>query len=78
MAVLIPPGSIEKILADAGGTSGSPSLAAASVVHSIELEAIGLPFEVPAPEGPTSAASPLESSETVSYTHLTLPTIYSV
>ena len=50
---------------DAGGTSGSLSLAEASVVYPIELEAIGLPFEVPAPEGPTLAASPLKSSETM-------------
>jgi len=63
-AASIPSGSIGKFLEDAGGTAGSPSLAETSVVHPIELEATRLPFEVPTPEGPTSVASPLESSET--------------
>ena len=44
--------------------AGPPSLAEPSVVHPKELEAIGLTFEVPAPEEPTSTASPPDSSET--------------
>ena len=44
--------------------AGQPSLAEPSVVHPKELEALELPFEVPAPEGPTSAASSPDPSET--------------
>ena len=45
------------------GMSGSPSLAEGSVNYPLELEAVGLSFEAPTPEGPTPAASPSESSE---------------
>ena len=45
------------------GMSGSPLLAEGSVTHPLEFEAIGLSFEAPTPEGPTSAAPPSESSE---------------
>ena len=55
-------GSIGKSLAESTRTAGS--LAEPSVVHPRDLEATGLPFEVPAPEGPTSAASLPDSSET--------------
>ena len=57
-------GSIGKSLAESTRTAGSLSLAESSVVHPKELEASGLPLEVPAPEGPTSAALPLDSFET--------------
>ena len=42
---------------------GSPSLAVGYATHSLDLDVIGLSFEAPIPEGPTSAASPSESSE---------------
>ena len=53
-----------KFLAESTRTAGPPSLAEPSVVNPKELEAMGLPFEVLEPEGPTSAASPPDSSET--------------
>jgi len=43
---------------------GPPSLAIGSATNSLELEAIGLSLPSPAPEGPTSAAQPSDSSET--------------
>ena len=52
-----------KSLAESTRTAGPPSLAEPSVVHPKELDAMGLPFKVPAPEGPTSAASPPDSFE---------------
>ena len=42
--------------------AGPLSLAESPVDHPIELDATGLPLEVPAPEGPMSAASPPDSS----------------
>ena len=50
-------GSIGKSLAESTRMAGPPSLAEPAVVHPKELEATGLPFEVLAPEGATSAAS---------------------
>ena len=57
-------GRISPVLtASITGMSGSLSLAEGSVTHPLELEAIGLSFEAPTPEGPTSAVPPSESSE---------------
>ena len=64
MAASVPAGCIGKSLAESTRMAGPPSLAEPSVVHPKELEATGLPFEVLTPEGPTSAASPPDSSET--------------
>ena len=51
------------LMAFVAGMSGSSSLAEGSVTHPLELKAIGLSFEAPTPEGPTSAAPPSKSSE---------------
>ena len=46
-----------------GFYSRNVRLAEGSITHPLELEAIGLSFEAPTPEGPTSAASPSKSSK---------------
>ena len=57
-------GSIGKSLAESIRMAGLLSLAEPSVVHPRELEVSEFLLEVPIPEGPTSAASPPDPSET--------------
>jgi len=57
----VPKGPIGKFLAESTRIAGP--LAESPVDDPAELDTTGLPLEAPAPEGPTSAASPPDSSE---------------
>ena len=61
-AASVSTGPIGKSFAESTRMAGPLSLAESSVDHPKELDATGLPLKVPTPEGPTSAASPPDSS----------------